>query len=440
MKNLVTWMSPLVFTAIIFTNSPAFSETTARSKKQEVNSPKHQARPTYGIKTSLYEKLNQIDNLLNDQNVLNADALALDKSELLFTQCNNCNPYELATLHRYIAWLAFETGNQQKALDHFKSITDLSPEIPLDFELAALLALAKIYYQEENFNEAWTHLSKWQQLSTNIPADIHELTARIQYFRGQHSSALAHMQTAIVLEEAEGRIAAEAWYLFTRSLFYEKEDFTACLQVQRKLVTYYNSQAHWRDLAVFYGLLGDNENQLSAYDAAWVLDGLKKEADILNFSLLLQNAGYPYKAATILEYALGDGRIASTNKSLELTARAWYLAEERGRAIASLEKASELGANGNLLVFLAELYMEADLFQQALIYFDNALEQGDLTYPGRVHLNKGIALMELTQFAAARSAFQKAQQVKATTEMATRWLAHLQHEETRHQQLQLSQR
>lgn len=402
-------------------------------------------RPTYGISQTLSNKLQKVDALINgadgESNGSENNTLALKQSLQLLENCTRCNPYELATLHRYAAWLSFQVNELQTTILHYRAVVDLSPEIPLSFEQDALLALTKIYFQEAKYSNAISTLTRWKQLASAIPADIYEMEARINYMMEDYPKALHNISLAI--NEVENQIenktraAPEAWYLFQRSLYYSKEDFKACLSVQRKLAEHYSKDAHWRDLAVFFGLVGDENEQLAAYDVAWLLEGLSQESDIVNFAWLLQNADYPYKAALVLQAAMKKGVIANSYRNLELLARAWYLSHEHGRAIAAMESAVQLSPNGNGFSFLTDLYMEADLFAAAIENANRGLNTGDLKSPGRLHLNKGIALLYLQRFDAANAAFQSAKNDKSTVELADKWIQQCHSERRRYEELNL---
>src|SRR5690606_10826713 len=105
-----------------------------------------------------------------------------------------------------------------------------------------------------------------------ISAEIYEKETRINYMLEDYPEALHNISHAIsgVENQIEDktRTAPEAWYLFQRSMYYNKEEFKACLSDQRKQVEHYSNEAHCQDLAVFFGLVGDENEQLAAYDVA----------------------------------------------------------------------------------------------------------------------------------------------------------------------------
>lgn len=397
-------------------------------------------RPVYGISQSLHTKLQKIEEILTPQNIPDFEpdfALAMQATQTILNDCRRCNPYEYATLYRYLGWLSFQNNELELTISSYENIVALSTEIPLAFEQEALLSLAKIYLQEERFTEALKNLHVWKNLAQDIPAEIYELEARIEYVLENHPAALDNISLAVAITERKGLTPKESWLLFQRNLYYNIEDFSACLSVQRKLVELYSKDAHWRDLAVFYGLVGDESKQIAAFDMAWLMEGLFKENDILNFAWLLQNAEYPYKAALVIENAMNKGIVARSSKNLQLQARAWYLASESGRAIAVMEIATQMEADASALGFLTDLYLESDLYEAAVASANQALKTGAEKGRGRLHLNKGIALLALQRFNAAETAFRLAAEDESVSDTAQKWLAYSQKESLLHQQLSL---
>jgi tetratricopeptide (TPR) repeat protein len=131
------------------------------------------------------------------------------------------------------------------------------------------------------------------------------------------------------------------------------------------------------------------------------------------------------------------GTVADSYRNQELLARAWHLSHEHGRAIAAMISALNQSPNGNGFSFLTDLYMEADLYSAAIESANQGLQLGKLKSPGRLHLNKGIALLFLKQFDAAYTSFQAATKDKSTVELANKWLLQCEIEQNRYEQLNL---
>ncbi len=398
-------------------------------------------RPTYGLSLSIYKKIEFIEEGVSDldtQSQENRDFSSLiEFAEKSLEQCKRCNPYELATLYRYSAWLYYQAEKFEQSEQQYLNIILLSPEIPLTFEVDALLSVSKIQFQLEKYKSAIENLNTLQSLNHNT-SEVLELLANIEYLIEEYPAALLHISEAIQLAAKQGLKPKEKWLLMQRNIYFSREDFSACLEVQRKLVEHYSKDAHWRDLAIFYGIVGDENNQLAAFDASWLLNGLYRESDILNFAWLLQNADYPYRAAQVLQSGMEKGLIARSADNLSLQARAWYLAKEYGRAIAALEQAQGLEANANVLSFLSDIYMEKDLYQETIETANKALEVGKLKSPGRLLIQKGIAHLNLKEIDLALHSFQRASLYKGVHETATKWMNHAKNEQLRLTQLSLT--
>jgi len=266
---------------------------------------------------------------------------------------------------------------------------------------------------------------------TAIPADIYFLEARIHYFMENFGHALISVNHAVRTEEDRNLVANENGYLFQRTLEYRRENFVNCLAIQRKLVEHYNKDVHWRDLALFFGLAGDEGNQLSALDTAWILGGLTTEGDLVKFSWLLQNANVPYKSAQVLQNGFTQNVLQKTQANYQQLGLAWYKAMELSKAITSMEKAALLSAdNGNIYGLLTAMYLEAERYHKAVWSAQQGLLLGKLQETGRLYINLGTAFLELDKFDLALQAFAKAGEDKRTAELATKWREHSIHRKT----------
>lgn len=393
-------------------------------------------RPVQGISQNLFSKIGDIETLANDDNVASLrKALTLAKQTA--ETCKKCNDYEIAIIYRYLAWLHFQTGEVQEAIYYYEETIKKSPAIPIAIELEALLALSKTLFQEGDYADALQYLENWKTLSRDIPADIYFLEARIYYFLNRHAAALDRIKQAINIEEDAAGQAMEEWYLFARSLEYQQENYLACLAIQRKLLEHYNKDVHWRDLAIFYGLLGDEYNQIAAMDTAWILGGLKQESELLNFAWMLQNVEVPFKAAMVLENGFKQGKLQHNLDNLKQLAGAWYAAAEINKAIAAMEEAVAYANNGNPHAFLSTLYLETSNFSQAVESAQQGIKAGNLKEPGRLYINLGIALFEQNKFDTAISAFRRARDDKNTYDNAEKWLLHVYNQRLRAEQLDM---
>ena len=408
------------------------AHVTAQAQKQET-------RKTPAMSEAIYKELGKAAELAAPPEELNKEpdfARAMEVLRKTERDCKDkCNKYELASIYRYMGWVAYSLEDTKAAIRYYQQVIAQSPEIPLGIELESLKTLAQMTFSEERYDDALSYLNKWISLADEIGSDIYHLKAMICYSKEDMRCALENIDIAVKMVESRGNVAQENWYNLQRALYQNKEDYRTALNIMEKLVRHYPKKSYWVQMGSLYGVLERERDQLQAMDVTYLMNGFDREQQLINLAYLYLGAEVPYKAAQIIRKGMSDKIIVKNEKNLELLGRALYMAQEVDDAIPVMEDAASKADKGDLFGQLVAMYIDRDQNQKAIAAGHNAIKKGGLDRPGDVHLNMGRAYLELKKYDEAISSFAKSAKIKETEKLALSWKTHAEREKSRAEQL-----
>lgn len=399
---------------------------------------KQEKRALPGISEPFYKKLGKVADYASppeDSDRKPDFKAALAELKKLEKDCEKCNAYELAQVYNYYGWIYYMLEDIDKSILYYDKVVQQSPMIPWGLELSTIFTLAQLEFSQERYDAALKRLNRWMSLSDTVGADVYYLKSQICYQTEDKKCSLDNILTAIKMVEDKGQIAKEPWYGLQKALYLEKEDYRSTLPILEKLVRHYPKKSYWQQLSSVYGLLEQDKKQLGALDATYVMGGLDKEQQILNLVYLLIQNEYPYRAASVLDKAIDDKIAKRNEKNLETLAKAWSQAKEKRKAIPVMTEAADLSDTGDTWGLVMALYLDVDDSKNAVKAGEKALKKGKLERPGDIHLNIGIAHVDLHEYEAAIKSFRKAEEDKRVKRIAENWRKYAQSELDRKRQL-----
>lgn len=362
---------------------------------------------------------------------------ALDVLKRVEKKCADgaCNKYELASIYNYYGWVYFSLEDVGSAIKYYVKLADQAPDIPQGMELQTLSSLAKLFLQEERYNDSLKYINKWIAASCKEDSEMYQLRSNIHYFRDDKVNALKDITKAVQMEESAGNTPKEAWWSLQKALLLDKEDYRSSLPILVKMVRHYPKFATWDQLSSVYGVLEQDKNQRNALDALYTMGGFTKESQYVNLAYLNIGADYPWKAAKLLQEGIDKKIVKASTRNLQTLAQAYAAAQEIDKSIPIMEKAAAGADDGDLYSQLVVLYLNKDNYKKAIASGNKAIEKKKLRRPGEVHLNMGIAYFEQKKYESAVKAFKKAKEYDATARLAANWQRHAEVEADREKKL-----
>jgi tetratricopeptide (TPR) repeat protein len=347
------------------------------------------------------------------------------------------NAYELSQLYNYYAFIYYTQENFVEAIKAYEQVVAQSPMIPLSQEAQTIFTIGQLQMAQEQYREAMQTFRRWAKVTpSEINADQYALFAQLFYQLDDSRNSLLHINEAVSMHEAAGRVPAENWYGLQRALYFEREDYANVADVMQKLVRHYPKHSYWRQLSAIYGLLGREDDRLYSLDATYVMGGLEAERDLLNLAYFYLEKDVPYKAAKILDKGINqDEIIEPTARNLELLANSWRMSQEIEKSLVEMERAAQKSDEGELLARLASFYSLRDRFEDSIKAGEAALKRGGVRRPDQLYILIGTAQSSLGNNEKAIEAFKEAAKDKRSQSAAGQWIEYVEGEMRRQRQL-----
>lgn len=349
--------------------------------------------------------------------------------------CKKCNEYELAQIYNYYGFVYYSLEDVDQAIKYYAKVVEQAPMISWGLQLQVMYTLAQLEFSQERYPQALKRLNAWMEYSKTVGPDVYYLRSSICYQMDDKKCAIDNIKHAVKMVEDKGQTAKEAWYNLQKALYLERESYKDSLPILVKLVRHYPKSSYYQQLASVYGMLEQSKNQLAMMDAAYIMGGLTSEQHLLNLAYLMLQNEYPYRAAKILDKGMKDKVVKRTERNLETLAKAYGQSQEKRKAIPLMKEAAKLAENGDLYGTVMSLYLDLDDSSNAIKAGRAAIKKGGLKREGEIHLNMGVAYIDMKEYAKAITSFKKAKKDKRTSRFADSWLQHAERELYRQEQL-----
>lgn len=390
------------------------------------------AAQTRAMREQVYERLSRAQEATEAGDFAEAyDQLArLEKMKDL-------QPNEKAQLYTAYGYAYFSQERYDEAAAAYEQVL-AQENLSEVMRTSTLYTLGQLHFHLEHYDLALQRLEEWLAMVENPGPEPFVLMGQALYQLGRLDEAAGPVRRAIAEAEERGQPPKENWYALLRVIYFESGDQERLLDVLKTLVARFPRKEYWIHLASAYGEAGDARRQLATYELAHAQGFLTSGAEIVQLSQLLLQAEVPYRAATLLQDGLDRGTVEATAEHWRLLAQAWNLAQEHDRAIVALGKAAELSDDGELDARIAQSYANLGQWEQAAAAAATALAKG-VDDPQDMQMMRGMAFFELGRFGEAKTAFTAAMRSASSRESASRWLAYVEREEQRLQELGIGQ-
>ncbi len=283
--------------------------------------------------------------------------------------------------------------------------------------------LAQLYTMEERYQDALTTLDKWFTMETNPAPEPFILKAQNLYQVQRYKDMVEPIENAMRVAKEREKEVKEDWYVLLNFAYFQDENYGKVRDIQEILLQTWPKKRYWFSLAGAYTELGEDQNLIAAYDAAHTDGLLEKESEFVTMAQLYMQREVPYKAATLLESEMEEGRVDKNAKNYRLLSQAWMLAQEDAKAIPALKEAARMNTDdGELDVRLGNSYLNISEYSDCAAAVRSGLRKGGLKSPDNAQISLGMCLYNLKQYGDAKKAFAEAGKVQRSRRIANQWM------------------
>ena len=343
----------------------------------------------------LYPSLEE-DNLILALEILNQMKVDQDLTNI-----------DRAQMWYYFAYVNFSQDNlkaAEKDYFNFLKIEEADPRLKAN----VIFSLAQISYSREDYRKSIERMKEWLSIEANPSSTGFDIMAAAHWQLNEKKMALKNADTAMCVAKANSSKPRESTYNLLLALYNESEKTDEMLPLYKELVDFYPKKRYWVQLSSLYGSLEQESNQLSALEAAHDQRLLNKESEYIALYQLLMRAEAPFKAAKALQYGVDEEFVERKEKNLKMLAQGWHMSQELKKAEPLYKEAAEKSEEGELFVFLGQLYLATDRYDLAMDSLKLGLEKGKLKDPVTVNILLGQVSYEQQNFDDATIFFRKA--------------------------------
>jgi len=342
--------------------------------------------------------------------------------------------HEKAELWNLYGYTYFLLENQAKTKEYYSRVIN-EPEANVPLRNRTLKTVAQLHMMDEEYDMALKLYQEWMSFQEILGAPDFALLSTIYYNIDDQDSALKNIEIAIEMRESADKIGQENWYAIQRSIYYQRSDFRKVITILNKLIVNYPNVRYWRELGGMYAELEETNEQLSAYAAAYIQNGLTSESQIVGLAYMYLGADAPYKAAQILIDGFESGEVEQTEKNLQIVGSALYQASELKKALPWMEKAASKATDGESYNRLAGIYVDLERFEDSIRTAAEATRRGGVKRLDLVYMTKGNAEFNLKRYDDAIKSFRKIKKADDSYKSAQDWIRYVEAERKRDKQL-----
>lgn len=285
----------------------------------------------------------------------------------------------------------------------------------------AYMQLASIYGVQKQWDRAATVLERYVQRDSHVAPDVLLWLAQIQYQRKQYVAAVAALDKALAANPTPDAKVQQ----MALAIYYGAGQYARCADLLKQQVAQdMDNAVLWQQWVSLYLKAKEYGSALDVWALAWQRGIPFREQDVKLLGDLYAINGIPASGARQLEAAIHNGRLSSSSALDDQLFRLWMLAGERDKAMMVLERRAGSSDDVELLLHLAQLYMDKEQWQRMQAAVLRACD-GKLTerFVSRANLLLGISQLKLGDATNARRSFINATLVGGETEQAGQWLA-----------------
>ena len=405
----------------------------AQKAKQEAEQGQQKTKQAQAVSKEVYDRIQKAQELVDGKDY--QGALRILNS--LYNP-DKLTEYEQANVLNYIGFVYYNIEDMPNAIRTYERMLQI-PSLEPQMAKQTTYTLAQLQMMEENYSKTLELLNKWFVLESNPAPEPYILLAQVYYQLQRYQDMVVPIETAMDVARKRDKPVKEDWWVLLNFAYFQQENYAKVRDIQKILLENWPKKRYWFSLAGAYTELGEDQNLIAAYDAAYTQGMLEKESEFVTMAQLFMQREVPYKAATLLQEKMDDGIVARDEKNYRLLSQAWMLSQEDDKAIPALVEAARLADDGELDIRLGNSYLNIGEYSECVASVRAGLRKGGLKNADNAQISLGMCLYNLRQYSEARDAFRAAARVDKSRRIANQWIRVIDAEVERNRQIRLAQ-
>jgi predicted Zn-dependent protease len=356
-------------------------------------------------------------------------ATALKDLQPIADSSSNGYAKALATLG--LAQVKYRGGDTKGAIALQKQALD-SNALDNDSYFQGLETLAQMYIADEDYGDAMTALDTWSKESGAQSADVYALQGNAYYRLQKYPEAVAAIQKAKSLSDKP----QASWDQIEMASYFAMDKYDdAAKLAEAALAKDPNNSTLLQNVIAIYINAHQDQKALALLERARANGQINDQAGYINMAKMYDNLGQnssdpkpnAMKAVGVLQEGMSKGIVQPGYDSYKLLGDSYTIAGDYKNAVAAYGKASPDAQNGEVDFLRGQLLEQLDRHKEARDALKQAIAKGGFKRVGAAYLTLGNTELALKDKAAARAAYEQAEQDPETRADAQRTLKQLSH-------------
>jgi tetratricopeptide (TPR) repeat protein len=390
----------------------ALASWTAPAAAADCANPR---KATGAMSESAYRVVQEATELIAQ----NKHTQALDRLNKLLESGSD---FEKAVVYYNMGYAHSATENYGKATEAFAKALQLN-SLPQQQHEQLQYNLGQLYIAANKPEDGIRTLQTYVNESCGkVPAEAHIFLANALSQAKRYKEAVPEIDRAI---EKAGT-PKETWLQLKLAINYELKDYKACAEALVGLIGIAsNSAEYWRQLSSMFLQMKRDAEAVAVLALAEKQGFVAKPAEIVNLYNVYMMMELPFKAGSLLQQAVDQGKVPADEKHLEQIANAWINAREAQRAEAALKKLAAMADRGEYYFKLGAMYGDNEQWRDSKQALERAVQKGGLKRPGEAWMRLAVANYNLNSVSDTQSALQQATKYDESRKQAGEWLKYL---------------
>jgi len=412
----------------IFATGTVFAQDDEREERDNTKTKQAQA-----VSKEVYDRIQKAQELIDaddPQGALRILSALEDKKGI--------TEYELQNVLNYIGFVHYNLENIDAAMAAYEKMINI-PSIEPQIKKTTIYTMAQFSTMQEKYDQALAYLNDYFAMETNPAPDNYILYAQNLYQVNRYADMIEPIEKAISEAQRREVEVKEDWYVLLNFAYFQQENYAKVRDIQKILLVNWPKKRYWFSLAGAYTELGEDDNLLAAYDAAFTQGMFDKESEYVTMAQLYMQHEVPYKAAQVMEAQMDAGVVTKDAKNYRLLSQALTLAAEDEASIPALQEAARLSDDGELNLRLGNAHLNLGQYGECVSAIRDGLRKGGIKSPDNAQISLGMCLYNQKEYQDAIAAFREAGKSQRSSRIARQWISVIESDIERNRQIQLAE-